>query len=90
MFVKEWVRNHDKMNYLFSQFKLYKHLRSGWLTSLSRSTPDLSIQRIGILLPQFITLHIGLRKKLSMIVRLILILGSFLKILSLILDVLGI
>jgi hypothetical protein len=89
-FVKEWVSHHDEMNCLFSQFDLYKKLRNGWLTSLGKSTPQLSIQRIGILLPQLITLHIGLRQQLSRIVRLILLLGSFLKILSLILDVLGV
>jgi hypothetical protein len=90
MFVKEWVRHHHEMNYHFNQFELYKNLRNGWLTSLGQSTPQLSIQRIGTLLLQLTTLHVGLRQQLFRIVRPILLLGSFLKILSLNLDVLGV
>jgi hypothetical protein len=90
IFVKEWVSLHDEMNYHFNQFDLYKHLRSGRLTSLDRSTPQLSIQSLGTLLPPLTTLHIGLRKKLFRITRPILMLGSFLRILSLDLDVLGV
>jgi hypothetical protein len=89
MSFKEWVSHHDEMNYHFNQFELYKILRSGRLTSLGQSTPQLSIQRLGTLLPQLTTLHIGLRQQLFKIVRLILLLGSFLKISSLDLDVLG-
>jgi hypothetical protein len=60
IFFKEWVRHHNEMNFLFGKFELYKHLRNGWLTSLGRSTPQLRIQRLGIFLPQLITLHVGL------------------------------
>jgi hypothetical protein len=34
MFFKEWVSHHEEMNYLFSQFELYKNLRNGQLNSL--------------------------------------------------------
>jgi hypothetical protein len=77
MFFKEWLRHHDKMNYHFNQFDLYKYLRSRWLTSLGRSTPQLSIQRLGTLLSQLTTLHVGLRKQLFSIVSLTLLLSSF-------------
>jgi hypothetical protein len=89
MSIKKWVSHHDEMNYHLNQFDLYKLLRSGRLTSLGQSTPQLSIQRLGTLLPQLTTLNIGLRQQLFRIVRLILLLGSFLKISSLNLDVLG-
>jgi len=88
--IKEWESHHDDMNFLFDQFKLCNHLRNGHLTSLGRSTPQLSIQRISILLPKLITLDGGWRKQLFRISRSILLLGSFLKILSLGLDVLGV
>jgi hypothetical protein len=90
MFFKEWVSHHDEMNCLFIHFELYKHLRIGQLNLLGQSTPQLSIQRLGILLPHLITLHVGMRHQLFRIVQLILLLGSFLKIFSLGLDVLGV
>jgi hypothetical protein len=88
-FVKEWVSHHDEMNYHFNQFELYRHLRSGKLTSLDRSTPQLRIQRLGTSLSQLTTLHVGLRQQLFRTVQPILLLGSSFRILSLDLDVLG-
>jgi hypothetical protein len=29
MFFKEWVSHHEEMNFLSSQFELYKHLTNG-------------------------------------------------------------
>lgn len=90
MSVKEWVSRNDEMNYYFNPFELYKNLRSGRLNSLGRSTLHLNIQSLGTLLPQKNTLHIRLRQKLFRTARPILLLGSFFRILSLNLDVLGV
>jgi hypothetical protein len=90
MFVKEWVSCHNEMNYHSNQFELYMNLRSGQLTSLDRSTPQLRIQRLDTLLLQLTTLHIGLKQQLFRTARLILLLDLFLRILSLDLDVLGV
>jgi hypothetical protein len=89
-FFREWESHHEENNCLFRQFDIYKHLRNGWVTSLGGSTPQLSIQRPSILLPQLITLHVMLRQQLSKISRPILLPGLFLKVLSLGLDVLGV
>jgi hypothetical protein len=88
--VKEWESHHDEMNLLFSQCELCKNSRNGRSNSLGRSTPHLSIQRPCISLPQLITLYGGLRNQLSSISWPIFLLGSFLKILSLGLYVLGV